>query len=119
MPRRVGRLVRRAEYLRVAAARRRAAMPGLILQAAPSEFGPDAAPRIGFTASKRVGNAVRRNRARRRLKAAAALVMPAEAAPGRDYVVIAREATADLPWLALVEDFRKALRRLGGLAEPR
>lgn len=94
-------------------------MPGLILQAAPSEFGPDAAPRIGFTASKRVGNAVRRNRARRRLKAAAALVMPAEAAPGRDYVVIAREATADLPWLALVEDFRKALRRLGGLAEPR
>lgn len=94
-------------------------MPGLILQAAPSEAGPEAAARIGFTASKRVGNAVRRNRARRRLKAAAALIMPTQAAPGRDYVAIAREATVDLPWLALVEDFRKALGRLGALVEGR
>lgn len=94
-------------------------MPGLILQAAPSTLGPEAEARIGFTASKRVGNAVRRNRARRRLKAAAALVMPVYAAPGRDYVVIAREATADLPWPALVEDFRKALGRLGALVEAR
>lgn len=94
-------------------------MPGLILQAAPSTLGPEAEARIGFTASKRVGNAVRRNRARRRLKAAAALVMPVHAAPGRDYVVIAREATADLPWPALVEDFRKALGRLGALVEAR
>ena len=119
MPTRVGRLVRRAEYLRVAAARRRAAMPGLILQAAPSELGPAAPARIGFTASKRVGNAVRRNRARRRLKAAAALIMPVHAAAGRDYVAIARETTADLPWQTLLEDFRKALGRLGALAETR
>ena len=62
---------------------------------------------------------VHRNRARRRLKAAAALIMPVHAAAGRDYVAIARETTADLPWLALLEDFRKALGRLGALVETR
>jgi ribonuclease P protein component len=113
----VGRLVQRRDYLRVAATRKRAAVPGLVLQVAPSDAGPDAPPRIGYTASRKVGNAVRRNRARRRLKAAAALIMPVHAGRGRDYVVIAREGTADRPWPALLDDFRKALGRLGAFTE--
>lgn len=75
----------------------------------------DGAPpvRIGFTASRKVGIAVARNRARRRLRAAVGEVMPQHATPGHDYVVIARGATLTRAYPALVEDLRTALRRLG------
>lgn len=69
--------------------------------------------RLGITASRKVGNAVARNRARRRLRAAAHLVLPACAAPGFDYVVIARPQTLTRPFVALVADLKDALRRLG------
>jgi len=108
----VGRLKRRAEFLRVAAARRKWAAEGLILQAAAAELGLDAMPRIGFTVTRKLGNAVTRNRARRRLKAAAEQVMPAHAAPGHDYVAIGRAATVARPFALLVGDFETALRRL-------
>lgn len=92
-------------------------MPGLVLQMrACPEAGqsPDMAElRVGFTASRRVGGAVARNRARRRLKAAVAQVMPCHAAPGRDYVVIARAETVKRPYAALVGDLEAALRRVG------
>lgn len=107
----VERLKRRPEFLRVAGARRSAAMPGLVLQARKS-IAPTEAVRIGFTASKKVGKAVTRNRARRRLKAVAAMVMPVHAEPGHDYVLIARGATPDRPYDALVRDLNKALKRL-------
>ncbi len=72
----VGRLTRRPEFLRVADGRRKWVAPGLILQALerqpPADGNGDRAARAGFTASAKVGNAVARNRARRRLKAAAA-----------------------------------------------
>jgi ribonuclease P protein component len=70
-------------------------------------------PRIGFTASRKVGIAVARNRARRRLRAAAGEVIPRHAAPGHDYVMIARAGTLTRPYQALVEDLKTALRRLG------
>ena len=115
----VGRLKRRAEFLRVAAARRKCVAEGLILQAAAAEAGADApdlpiesTPRIGFTVTKKIGGAVERNRARRRLKAAAAEVMPAHAAGGHDYVLIGRAATAARPFPQLVGDLQAALRRL-------
>jgi len=111
---RVGRLTRRPEYLRVAAARRRAVTSTLILQMAESWQGAEAPSRIGFTASKKaVGNAVHRNRARRRLKAAAALILPAHAAAGRDYVAIARESAFDAPFERLTADLAAALKKLG------
>src|ERR1700752_4560536 len=67
-----GRLTRRAEFLRAAAKGRKAPMPGLVLQALPRE---DRGPaRLGFTVTKKIGNAVIRNRTRRRLKEAARLV---------------------------------------------
>jgi len=108
----LARLTRRAEFVAVAGKGRAVSTPGLVLQAM-ARPGDGAAARVGFTASRRVGIAVERNRARRRLKAAAARLMPEHAAPGRDYVVIARSAAVRRPFAALCEDLAAALHRLG------
>jgi ribonuclease P protein component len=110
----------RADFLRVAAAGRRAVQPGLILQAAarPQSSAVAAALAVGFTASRKVGNAVRRNRAKRRLRAAAAALIPAQGTPGTDYVLIARAGTADRPYAALLADLAAALRRVERSAAP-
>lgn len=115
----VGRLTRRPEFLSVAASRRKCATQGLILQArahdtpAPSPAPPGVALRYGLTASRKVGNAVARNRARRRLRAAVAELFGTHAAPGHDYVLVARTATIARPWPDLKSDIEHALRRLG------
>jgi ribonuclease P protein component len=109
------RLRRRADFLRVADGRRKWVTPGLILQTlahAPVSDAPGAI-RVGFTATRKIGNAVVRNRARRRLRAAAASVMAHHAATGFDYVLIARLDTPTRPYPALIEDLETALRRLG------
>ena len=110
----VARLKRRAEFLAVAASRRRWVAPGLILQAArrPEDSDLPLQPRIGFTASRKIGIAVTRNRARRRLKAAADRVLPLHGAPGFDYVAIARNETVTRPFTELVQDLETALQRL-------
>ena len=122
-------LKKRAEFLRVARGRRKSAMPGLVLQAAKWRGGAmtvqgaaegavegdrganDNVIRVGYTASRKVGNAVARNRARRRLRAAVAQVM-SQAQPGTDYVVIARQGTLKRPFAALTTDLETALKRL-------
>ena len=105
------RLTRRSEFLKVAAGRRKSVSPGLILQASAGEA---ASPlRVGFTASRKVGNAVARNRARRRLRAAAAAILPAHAAAGHDYVVIARQETLARAYADLLADLAAGLKRLG------
>lgn len=108
------RLKRRADFLRVAGRRQRAVRPGLILQAAPCppEDRAAAAVRVGFTASRRVGGAVQRNRAKRRLRAAAAEVLTRDGRSGTDYVLIARAGTAARPYGELVADLAGALRQL-------
>jgi ribonuclease P protein component len=123
----IGRLKRRAEFLQVAAANRKWVAPGLILQVrrqpTPDSNSDDApraarleaarAPvRVGFTASRRVGNAVQRNRARRRLRAVAQQVLKQHAEPGTDFVLIARPATIDRDYQALVGDLVAGLKRL-------
>ena len=118
MPRRLGRLLQRKDFLRVAGGRRKSVMPGLILQAAASDAAVSAGPqaearRVGFTASKKVGNAVARNRAKRRLRAAAQQVMAAHAAPAHDYVLIARNETPEHPYTSLGAELETALKRLG------
>ena len=109
----VARLTRRPEFQRVSRLGRRAALPGLVLQALrrPGD-GDGAAIRLGLTASKKVGGAVERNRARRRLRALAREVLPAMGAPGHDYVIVARRETVKREWLRLKDDLETALTRL-------
>ena len=110
-------LKRRAEFLRVAGSKRKWVAPGLILQAAAGARREaelvNPAPRIGYTASRKVGGAVVRNRARRRLRAAVAALMPLHAAPGHDYVLVARAATVRRPYAEILGDLEQGLRRLG------
>lgn len=69
--------------------------------------------RVGFTCSKKVGNAVARNREKRRLREVARLVLPEHGRPGWDYVLIGRaDVTASRPFVLLQEDLRYALRRI-------
>ncbi len=107
----IARLKRRAEFLAVAASRRRSVMPGLILQAAWNAGA--AAPRVGFTASKKVGIAVARNRARRRLRAAAERVIADHGAPGHDFVLVARAGTLTRRFGDLLSDLETALKQVG------
>lgn len=110
---RLGRLKRRPEFLRVASGRRKWVTPGLILQALPREGeGCDDGIRFGITVSRKVGGAVDRNRARRRLHAAAREVLPQVGRPGCDYVLIGRATTPHRPYAELCADLRAAVERL-------
>jgi ribonuclease P protein component len=65
--------------------------------------------RAGFTATKKIGGAVVRNRAKRRLRETARALLPELGRPGCDYVFIARGGTATRPWPRLIDDVRSAL----------
>ncbi len=117
MPNRIGRIYNRKDFLKIAGARRKWVASGLILQVRPSDDPADAGAhaegrRVGFTASKKVGNAVKRNRAKRRLRAAVREVMVEGAASAHDYVVIARAETVTRPYGLLKQDLVAGLRRL-------
>ncbi len=100
-------LRKRADFLAAARARRKP-MPGFVLQARDRREGE--AIRVGYTCSKKVGNAVARNRAKRRLREAARAVLPRLGRPGWDYVLIGRrEATAGIPFSQLVAELERAV----------
>ena len=110
---RPGRLKRRAEFLRAASAGKKAAVGGVVLQALAR---PDTLPvRLGFTVTKKVGNAVIRNRTRRRLKEAARLLLRDRPLTGLDVVLIGRDSTRKRNFLVLQNDIRRALDRTGVL----
>jgi ribonuclease P protein component len=107
--RKPGRLKQRAEFLRAAAAGKKAAIGGVVLQVLRRD---DEGPvRLGFTVTKKVGNAVVRNRTRRRLKEAARLLVPTLPLRGVDLVLIGRDSTRNRDFRALQSDIRRALER--------
>ena len=115
---RVGRLKRRADFLRLTRTRTRTATGGMVVQAAPFPEGVDDADiRVGFTASKKVGNSVKRNRAKRRLRALTAEILSRRGTPGHDYVLVARAATVERDYATLRDDLTFALKRLGLLRQ--
>lgn len=103
----IERLRVRREFLYVAegyAERRRLVVVQARLRNIPRpQFG------LGFTATKKVGGSVVRNRARRRLREAARLLLPRLGVAGVDYVVVARQETGTAPWPRLLDDLEKAL----------
>jgi len=107
----VNRLKKRADFLRAARGIRR--VEGAItLETCPTpeaETVPDTL-RVGFTASKKIGNAVVRNRAKRRLRAAASQLLPLLGRAGHDYVLVARGTTVARPFPALLSDITTALK---------
>ncbi|MSP49383.1 MAG: ribonuclease P protein component [Alphaproteobacteria bacterium] len=113
----IRRLKRRPEFLQVASSGQKAATPGLVLQA---RARADADPlRVGFTASRKVGGAVVRNRAKRRLRAAAEAVLGPKGLRAHDYVLIARAETVRRPFQLLLSDLDRALERVGRGGEGR
>ncbi|NQU58369.1 MAG: ribonuclease P protein component [Rhodospirillales bacterium] len=110
----IPRLKRRPEFLKVAATRRKWVASGLIVQlrSRPSGEADTEQARVGFTVSRKVGNAVARNRVRRRLKAAAEIVMTEHAQQGMDFVIIGRRNSLTRPFTALEGDLTTALKKL-------
>ena len=115
----LSRLRVRADFLRLARGRKWSAA-GMVLQTLPT---PDAlasasnAIRVGFTVTKKVGDAVRRNRAKRRLREVARAVLPLYGVGGTDYVLIGRDGTLTRSFADLIADLRTALRKVhGGIA---
>lgn len=110
----IERLRKRAQFLAVRNGAR-AARPTLLLEA--KRRAADGAIGLGLTATKKIGGAVVRNRARRRLREAARELLPKHGLPGVDYVLVARQAAPDAPWAALLDDLQNALIRLAAALE--
>ncbi|QIB34181.1 ribonuclease P protein component [Ancylobacter pratisalsi] len=112
------RLVKRKDFLAAAAGLRANAGP-LLLQA--RDRADEAAPRIGLTVTKKHGNAVERNRIRRRLRAAVRDALPRAGRAGFDYVIVARRAALAAPFIDLVNDIERGIARLhsGSRRKPR
>lgn len=104
------RLKKRSEFLACAQAPS-CAKGAVVVQARP-RGDDDPKVRVGFTATKRIGGAVQRNRAKRRMREAARLIVPELGRPGVDYVFIARGGVITRPWPRLLDDVKSALIRL-------
>lgn len=104
----------RADFLRATAGKRRAT-PAFIVQYVPRGEST-ASLRIGFTASRKVGNAVARNRAKRRLRALADKVMVEMCDPALEYVLVARPEAASRDFAVMEQELRQALQKIGAKA---
>ena len=112
----IERLRKRADFLACAKAPA-CARGAVLIQARPRDQTP--LVRAGFTATKRIGGAVMRNRAKRRMREAARRLLPDHGQPGFDYVFIARGGLVARPWDRLLDDMKSALIRLAADRESR
>ena len=106
----IEKLKKRSEFLACAQAPS-CAKGAVVVQARP-RGDETSLVRVGFTATKRIGGAVERNRAKRRMREAARALLPEFATPGVDYVIIARGGVLKRPWVRLLDDVKSALIRL-------
>jgi ribonuclease P protein component len=104
-----GRIRARRDFL-AANQGRRVACAGFVLLVRP-RADADAAMRAGFTVTKRIGNAVTRNRLKRRLREVARHVLPGHGVPGADHVLIGRDAGLARAFALLCTDLEQALAR--------
>jgi len=86
-------------------------MPGFVLLVRDREDA-DATMRIGITVSKKVGNAVIRNRMKRRFRALAREVLPDAGLPGADHVLIGRNSGIERDYADLKTELAKALAKV-------
>ncbi|WP_417320025.1 ribonuclease P protein component [Emcibacter sp.] len=107
-------LKKRSDFLRIARANKKWVAPGMIVQTCPQPEGVKAGDgiRVGYTTSKKVGNAVVRNRARRRLREVVRKVLAEKGRAGQDYVLIARAGIQDRSFDDLIRDLKWSLKRL-------
>lgn len=112
----IERLKTRSEFLACAQAPF-FAKGAVVVQARDRDDG-DPKVRVGFTATKRIGGAVERNKAKRRMREAARAIVPLHGQPGFDYVIIARGGTIRRPWDRLLDDVKTALIRLAADRTP-
>jgi ribonuclease P protein component len=103
----IERLKKRADFL--AAARAASCARGAVVLQARDRADETPLIRVGFTCTRKVGGAVIRNRAKRRMREAARVLLPQLAKPGFDYVLIARNGAPTRPWLRLLDDVKSAL----------
>jgi ribonuclease P protein component len=106
----IERLKKRADFL--AAARAASCARGAVVLQARDRADEAPLVRVGFTCTRKVGGAVIRNRAKRRMREAARVLLPQLAKPGFDYVLIARNGAPTRPWLRLLDDVKSALLSL-------
>ncbi|MGB4107573.1 MAG: ribonuclease P protein component [Alphaproteobacteria bacterium] len=104
-------LKNRADFVTLNRKGRKWTAPGMVVQAIPNG---QAALRVGYTVTKKTeSSAVKRNRIKRRLRAAATAVLAESAMPGHDYVLIGRSLSATRPYESLCKDLRWCLEKLG------
>ncbi|AQR63201.1 ribonuclease P protein component [Brevundimonas sp. LM2] len=112
----IQRLTKRPQFL--AAAKGASLARGAVVVQRLERHDDDPAIGVGFTATRKVGGAVARNRCKRRLREAARAMVPLYGLAGSDYVLIARQGTADRPWDRLLDDVKSALTRLATTPGP-
>jgi ribonuclease P protein component len=103
------RLRQRADFLAAATGAKAPASAFVLQVLKRRDEGPI---RVGFTVSRKVGNAVERNRVRRRLREIVRRTESLGMRPGHDYVVVGRRAALGLPFDRMLEEFDRALRRV-------
>jgi len=112
-PQKAQRLVtirKRSDFL-AANRGKRAPMPGFVLLVRPRD-DDDSTMRIGFTVTKKIGNAVVRNRMKRRFRALAREILPDHGIAGADHVLIGREGGIERDYASLVSELQRALKKL-------